>query len=182
MHRVPAPPQPAAQRRVGEGRCDREGCAPASHPSRTRLACAPLPPRLHCPTHPLPHAPLQFGLSAITTQEVLLHPLALRFRIDVFGHAWSADGYADLITKIWKPVRSRFEVDRSREFGLSPVFCINRSRPIKSFPNRCGRTVSQLLGMQRAIQLKAEHEAVHSFRYTGVFVSTSSGACTCFAG
>ena len=108
------------------------------------------------------------GLSAITTQEVLLQPLAGSFHIDVFGHSWSAGGHAALITELWKPVRSRFEDDRSSKFER---VCNNRSRVIHSFPNSCGRTISQLLGMQRAIHLKAEYEASHGFRYSAVFVS-----------
>ena len=108
------------------------------------------------------------GLSAITMQETLLQPLAQSFRIDVFGHAWSAGGHEALITGLWKPVRSRFEKDRSGEFERS---CNHRSRAIRSYPNSCGRTMSQLLGIQRAIHLKAEHEASHGFNYSAVFVS-----------
>ena len=108
------------------------------------------------------------GLSAITTQEVLLRPLARLFRIDVFGHSWSAGDSAALITELWKPVRSSFEDDRSRLFERQ---CNARSRVIRSFPGSCGRTISQLLGMQRAIHLKAEYERSHGFRYSAVFVS-----------
>lgn len=108
------------------------------------------------------------GLSAITAQEVLLRPLAGLFRIDVFGHCWSAGGSAALITELWKPVRSRFEDDRSSKFEQQ---CNARSRVIHSFPGSCGRTISQLLGMQRAIHLKAEYERSHGFRYSAVFVS-----------
>ena len=108
------------------------------------------------------------GLSAITTQEVLLHPLARTFRIDVFGHSWSVGGHAALMTELWKPVRSRFEEDRSSEFERR---CNNRTQVVRFFPNSCGRTVSQLLGMQRAIHLKAEYESGHGFRYSAVFVS-----------
>ena len=108
------------------------------------------------------------GLSAITTQEVLLRPLARLFRIDVFGHSWSAGDSAALITELWKPVRSRFEDDRSKLFERQ---CNARSRVIRSFPGSCGRTISQLLGMQRAIHLKAEYERSHGFGYSAVFVS-----------
>tara|TARA_B110001452_G_scaffold41582_1_gene31858 strand:+ start:489 stop:2003 length:1515 start_codon:yes stop_codon:yes gene_type:complete len=129
-------------------------------------------------------SPGTIGLSAITAWQVLLEPLSARFDIDRFGHCWSPRHLAPLLSEVWNLTASHFETDRSASFesACNPAkkmvqrcaggSCETVSEPqMRSFPGSCGRTMSQLLGMQRAIRLKARYEAAHGFRYDAVFVS-----------
>ena len=118
--------------------------------------------------------------------DVLLRPLATRFQIDRFGHCWSPRHLAPLLSEMWNLTLSLFEPDNSAVFekACNPAertvqrcsggACSQPERQMRSFPGSCGRTMSQLLGMQRAIRLKAQYDAVFMSRWGVVWWSSAA--------
>ena len=62
------------------------------------------------------------------------------------------------------------EPDRSRELENACRARLQRQK-LLTYPNSCGRTMSQLLGTTRAMRLKAAHEQRHGFTYAAVVFS-----------
>ena len=110
------------------------------------------------------------GGSYCALRDMLLEPAAAYFDgIDIFGHAWSPEAQP-LIEALYRPTAVQFEEDMMGRFDLA---CRSASigGPGMFFPMSCGRTMSHMLGMHRAIQLKSRHEHAHGFQYRAVLVS-----------
>ncbi|KAL1518839.1 hypothetical protein AB1Y20_003116 [Prymnesium parvum] len=117
-------------------------------------------------------SPATVGLSATTWAEAMLAPLGEP--IDVFGHCWNPEA-AGLLRELWPSltlpvvceadVSARMEAAcqrRARTAELGRVGCF--------FPRTCGRTMSHLLGIQRALRLKSAHELRRGRRYRAVLL------------
>ena len=114
------------------------------------------------------------GLAYNAMRETILEPAAPHFKaIDIFGHSWSPEA-KDLIEAMYKPTATSFEADMMSKFDLA---CRRKAHsrelggPGFFYPISCGRTMSHMLGMQRAIALKAAHERAQGFEYRAVLVS-----------
>ena len=119
-------------------------------------------------------SPGMVGLSYCMLRDMVLEPVARYFEgVDIFGHAWNPEAQT-LVEALYKPTAARFEEDMMMAFDL---MCRQRARtpalggPGGFFPMSCGRTMSHLLGMHRAIQLKSRHEHKRGFQYRAVLVA-----------
>ena len=108
--------------------------------------------------------------------------------IDIFGHSWSPE-IGQALDALWQPRASVHEAEphaRNRQLCLTVGKMLRdatnsgsgvHGAPFAGFggvgrgANSCERTANHLLGIQRAIQLKAKHEARHGFKYDVVLVS-----------
>ena len=102
------------------------------------------------------------ALCAASLERHVLAPNRHRFDIDVVGHSWSPEIGATL-DGLYAPVRSMHE----RGLPQTNFRCPNASFA----PHYCHRTVSHLLGITRAMRLKAEEEAARRRTYDLVFLS-----------
>ena len=105
--------------------------------------------------------------------------------VDVFGHSWSPE-LGPALDALYEPKASAHEHDdilRNRRLcldvgaklrqltaalGTAPF---THFAPVGRGANSCERTANHLLGMQRAIQLKAKHERKMGFTYDLVMVA-----------
>ena len=118
------------------------------------------------------------GVSYFALRDMLLEPAAKLFEgVDIFGHSWSPET-RPLIEALYRPTAVQFEADMMTRFDVQCRFGASSSRlggGIGGFggmyPLSCGRTMSHLLGMHRAIQLKSRHELEQGFEYKAVLVS-----------
>ena len=106
--------------------------------------------------------------------------------VDVFGHSWSPE-LGTALDALFQPKAAAHEKDevlRNRQLctQVSKMLRNYTSSPGYGAPfihyaavgrgaNSCERTANHLLGMQRAIGLKAKYEAAHRFTYDVVLVS-----------
>jgi hypothetical protein len=108
--------------------------------------------------------------------------------IDIFGHSWSPE-IGQALDALWQPRASVHEAEpraRNRQLCLTVGKMLHdatsdgsgvHGAPFAGFggvgrgANSCERTANHLLGIQRAIQLKAKHEGRHGFKYDVVLVS-----------
>ena len=106
----------------------------------------------------------------MTWSEHVINPLKSRgIEVDVFGHAWSPEA-EPFVREFWRPTAFVAEPDRSRELETACRARLQRQK-LLTYPNSCGRTMSQLLGTTRAMRLKAAHEQRHGFTYAAVVFS-----------
>tara|TARA_B100000795_G_scaffold264355_1_gene244755 strand:- start:93 stop:1910 length:1818 start_codon:yes stop_codon:yes gene_type:complete len=118
------------------------------------------------------------GASYCALRDMLLEPAAKLFDgIDIFGHSWSPETQP-LIEALYRPTAVQFETDMMTKFDVQCRFGAGGSTmggglggPGGFYPLSCGRTMSHLLGMYRAIQLKSRHELKQGFEYKAVLVS-----------
>jgi hypothetical protein len=118
------------------------------------------------------------GVSYCALRDMLLEPAAKFFDgIDIFGHSWSPETQP-LIEALYRPTAVQFETDMMTKFDVQCRFGASGSMmsgglggPGGLYPLSCGRTMSHLLGMYRAIQLKSRHELKQGFEYKAVLVS-----------
>ena len=113
------------------------------------------------------------GVSYCALRDMLLEPAAKFFDgIDIFGHSWSPETQP-LIEALYRPTAVQFETDMMTKFDVQCRFGPSGSLggPGGFYPLSCGRTMSHLLGMHRAIQLKSRHELKQGFEYKAVLVS-----------
>lgn len=109
------------------------------------------------------------------------------YAIDIFGHSWSPE-LGPALDAIYSPRVSLYQAEermRNRQLcgqtgqklrqitqtGTSGVAVFGGFGGVGRGANSCERTASHMLGMQRAIQLKARFEAAHGFKYDLVLVS-----------
>ena len=115
-------------------------------------------------------APSVVALGALTWSEHVINPLKSHgIAVDVFGHAWSPEA-EPFVREFWRPTAFVAEPDRSRELENACRARLQRQK-LLTYPNSCGRTMSQLLGTTRAMRLKAAHEQRHGFTYAAVVFS-----------
>ena len=105
--------------------------------------------------------------------------------VDVFGHSWSPE-IGPALDALYEPKGAKHERDESvrnrklcmeigiklrqltAALGTAPY---THYGPVGRGANSCERTANHLLGMQRAIALKANHERAHGFTYDLVMVA-----------
>ena len=118
------------------------------------------------------------GVSYCALRDMLLEPAAKFFDgVDIFGHSWSPVAQP-LIEALYRPTAVQFEADMMAKFdiqcrygGAGVEALASLGGPGTFYPLSCGRTMSHLLGMHRAIQLKSRHEHKQGFEYKAVLVS-----------
>ena len=123
-------------------------------------------------------------LSYATTLRHIIQANSADYSVDTFGHSWSPEVGAAL-DALYKPTRSsheRVEQQRNRALCQDAAARLQElSGPLKLGPfsggfaqvsgvSSCERTASHLLGMQRALLLKAQHEAANGFVYDTTIV------------
>ena len=123
-------------------------------------------------------------LSYATTLRHIVQANADDYRIDVFGHSWSPE-VGPALDALYKPTASlhqRVEQLRNRALCQDAAARLQElSVPLKLGPfsggfaqvsgvGSCERTASHLLGMKRALLLKAAHEAAGGFVYDATVV------------
>ena len=102
------------------------------------------------------------ALCAASLARHVLAPNRAHFDVDVVGHSWSPEVGAAL-DALFAPVRSVHE----RGVPIAGFKC-----PLAGFsPAYCHRTVSHLLGIARAMELKRVEEEARGATYDAVFLS-----------
>ena len=115
----------------------------------------------------------------------VIEPNRADYAVDIIGHSWNPGPIADTLDRVYLPVASAHEQEEIRRNNAlcldvatklrSQATILNRSFTRFGFVGRgassCVRTASHLLGIQRAIHLKARAEREGGFVYDVVMVS-----------
>ena len=106
-------------------------------------------------------SPAMLALCAASVERLVVSPNRGQYAVDVLGHSWSPE-VGPLLDALFSPAAS------THEQPVRPTRCPNAS---SWDPRLCHRTRSHMLGIQRALLLKASHEARAGFVYDGVLLS-----------
>ena len=109
-------------------------------------------------------APASSSMMALSYASLLQHVIAPNRRrgiqVDIFGHSWSPE-VAGLLDALYQPTRSLHEPPRG-DLKCPAVDHV--------FLKECFRTVSHLLGIRRAIEVKVDEERARGKRFDSVYI------------
>ena len=107
-------------------------------------------------------SPAVVATSYFAAREGLMRHLP---HVAVFGHTWSPQ-VGPLLRELWRPLAFEAEKDASRQMERA---CVQRLEPVFAPAHMqlgtCGRTISHLLGMAKAIRLKSAYERARNVTY-----------------
>ena len=108
--------------------------------------------------------PSLVALAILSLQRHVVEPARKQFSVDTFVHSWSPE-VGGVIDTLLDVTSSSHEPDQSADLEAR---C--NAANFSFVPGTCGRTWSQMLGVERAIALKVQHEAHAGWRYDLVYL------------